>query len=247
MCASVRVDWPDTRSRTLTTPFLRLRSAGETMHRTPGGPRVGNGRWQTCYGGCSRERAPWRARPNLAAAWRDMHASANSSTCADDQSEGTSAKVSLLTFISPMSTCSVTSMSSRIALTSVNSAARQRAAGFGIWKEVSRKCEHASPSLREVEGVLLEGEFDQVGQRLRGMTRDGSSIEAAQVKLIGLDEIREAAGPRWPRMRERVHAGWRPRRWLRRRRHVRWRPAPSAPTVPLTKRVSMMTVRTATT
>jgi hypothetical protein len=39
------------------------------------------------------------------------------------------------------------------------------------------------------------------------MTRDGGSIEAAQVKLIGLDEIREAAGPRWPRMRERVRTG----------------------------------------
>jgi hypothetical protein len=43
--------------------------------------------------------------------------------------------------------------------------------------------------------------------RLRAMTRDGGSIEAAQVKVIGLDEIREAAGPRWPRMRERVRTG----------------------------------------
>jgi len=39
------------------------------------------------------------------------------------------------------------------------------------------------------------------------MSREGGSIEAAQVKVIGLDEIREAAGPRWPRMRERVRSG----------------------------------------
>lgn len=49
--------------------------------------------------------------------------------------------------------------------------------------------------------------LDQVGVRLKAMARDGGSIEAAQVKLIGLDEIREAAGPRWPRMRERVRTG----------------------------------------
>lgn len=50
-------------------------------------------------------------------------------------------------------------------------------------------------------------ELDHITGRLRAMTRDGGSIEAAQVKLIGLDEIREAAGPRWPRMRERVRQG----------------------------------------
>ncbi|MGQ0531093.1 MAG: hypothetical protein ACT4OF_00190 [Caulobacteraceae bacterium] len=49
--------------------------------------------------------------------------------------------------------------------------------------------------------------LDQVAGRLGAMTRDGGSIDAAQVKLIGLDEIREAAGPRWPRMRERVRSG----------------------------------------
>jgi hypothetical protein len=55
--------------------------------------------------------------------------------------------------------------------------------------------------------VLQTSELEAVGGRLRAMSRDGGSIEAAQVKLIGLDEIREAAGPRWPRMRERVRQG----------------------------------------
>jgi hypothetical protein len=50
-------------------------------------------------------------------------------------------------------------------------------------------------------------DLDQMAVRLKAMTRDGASIEAAQVKLIGLDEIREAAGARWPRMRERVRSG----------------------------------------
>lgn len=52
-----------------------------------------------------------------------------------------------------------------------------------------------------------QAELDGVAERLRAMSRDGGSIEAAQVRLIGLDEIREAAGPRWPRMRERVRQG----------------------------------------
>lgn len=55
--------------------------------------------------------------------------------------------------------------------------------------------------------MLAASEFDQIAGRLRSMSRDGGSIEAAQVKVIGLDEIREAAGPRWARMRERVKAG----------------------------------------
>jgi hypothetical protein len=55
--------------------------------------------------------------------------------------------------------------------------------------------------------VLSGSDLDQMTQRLRAISRDGGSIEAAQVKLIGLDEIREAAGPRWPRMRERVRTG----------------------------------------
>ena len=55
--------------------------------------------------------------------------------------------------------------------------------------------------------MSAHSDIDQMTTRLRAMTRDGASIEAAQVKLIGLDEIRHAAGPRWPRMRERVRAG----------------------------------------
>lgn len=55
--------------------------------------------------------------------------------------------------------------------------------------------------------MLTAPDLDQVTERLRAMSREGGSIEAAQVKVIGLDEIREAAGPRWPRMRERVRAG----------------------------------------
>ncbi len=55
--------------------------------------------------------------------------------------------------------------------------------------------------------MTTEAGMDQISDRLRAMSRDGGSIEAAQVKLIGLDEIREAAGPRWPRMRERVRSG----------------------------------------
>jgi hypothetical protein len=50
-------------------------------------------------------------------------------------------------------------------------------------------------------------DLDHMTTRLRAMTGGGGSIEAAQVKLIGLDEIREAAGARWPRMRERVRSG----------------------------------------
>ncbi len=55
--------------------------------------------------------------------------------------------------------------------------------------------------------MSLEQDVDQIAGRLRAMSRDGGSIEAAQVRLIGLDEIREAAGARWPRMRGRVRSG----------------------------------------
>lgn len=50
-------------------------------------------------------------------------------------------------------------------------------------------------------------DLDQLATRLKAMTDAGGSIEAAQVLLIGLDEVREAAGTRWPRMRERVRSG----------------------------------------
>ncbi|MES1199912.1 MAG: hypothetical protein ABUS57_00470 [Pseudomonadota bacterium] len=46
-----------------------------------------------------------------------------------------------------------------------------------------------------------------LAHRLRDASRDNVSIEAAQVRVIGLDEIRQALGPRWPRIRERVREG----------------------------------------
>lgn len=52
-----------------------------------------------------------------------------------------------------------------------------------------------------------QADFELIASKLRSISGDGGSIEAAQVKVIGLDEIREAAGPRWPRMRERVRNG----------------------------------------
>jgi hypothetical protein len=54
---------------------------------------------------------------------------------------------------------------------------------------------------------VIGAEVDEITGKLRSLAREGGSIEAAQVKLIGLDEIREAAGDRWPRMRERVRSG----------------------------------------
>jgi hypothetical protein len=46
-----------------------------------------------------------------------------------------------------------------------------------------------------------------VALRLRAIAREDGFIPAAQVRLIGLDEIREAAGARWSAMREKVRAG----------------------------------------
>lgn len=54
---------------------------------------------------------------------------------------------------------------------------------------------------------MLEPNYDLIAGRLKSLAREGGAIEAAQVKLIGLDEIREAAGPAWPRIRERVCTG----------------------------------------
>jgi hypothetical protein len=47
----------------------------------------------------------------------------------------------------------------------------------------------------------------QLALQLRAISRDDGSIDAAQVRVIGLDEIRKAAGDNWPRMRERVRDG----------------------------------------
>jgi hypothetical protein len=50
-------------------------------------------------------------------------------------------------------------------------------------------------------------EIDRLAARVRAAARDGGLIETAQVKLVGLDEVRQAAGERWPRMREFVREG----------------------------------------
>lgn len=53
----------------------------------------------------------------------------------------------------------------------------------------------------------MREQVDQIAERLRAVTRDGGIVEAAQVRVIGLDEVRVAAGIRWERMRERVRNG----------------------------------------
>lgn len=55
--------------------------------------------------------------------------------------------------------------------------------------------------------MLAASNVDHIAGRLRDISRDGGSIEAAQVRVIGLDEIRAAAGARWARIGERVRAG----------------------------------------
>ena len=54
---------------------------------------------------------------------------------------------------------------------------------------------------------MESAEIERLAARVRASARDGGLIETAQVKLIGLDEVREAAGARWPRMREYVREG----------------------------------------
>ena len=50
-------------------------------------------------------------------------------------------------------------------------------------------------------------ELDRLAAWLRTAARDDGLIETAQVRVLGLDEVRVAAGSRWPRMRERVREG----------------------------------------
>jgi hypothetical protein len=50
-------------------------------------------------------------------------------------------------------------------------------------------------------------EIERLASRVRAAARDGGLIETAQVKLVGLDDVRKAAGARWPRMREHVREG----------------------------------------
>ena len=51
--------------------------------------------------------------------------------------------------------------------------------------------------------MLTYEELENITGRLRALAHEGGAMEAAQVKLIGLDEIRDAAGAAWPRLRER--------------------------------------------
>ncbi|PZO51177.1 MAG: hypothetical protein DCF16_11555 [Alphaproteobacteria bacterium] len=55
--------------------------------------------------------------------------------------------------------------------------------------------------------MIQAQEIERLASRVRAATRDGGLIETAQVKLVGLDEVRAAAGTRWPRMREHVRDG----------------------------------------
>jgi hypothetical protein len=60
---------------------------------------------------------------------------------------------------------------------------------------------------KETSAMNPTQEIERLASRVRAAARDGSLIETAQVKLVGLDEVREAAGSRWPRMREHVREG----------------------------------------
>lgn len=55
--------------------------------------------------------------------------------------------------------------------------------------------------------MTLTNDIERLASRVRAAARDGGLIETAQVRLVGLDEVRAAAGPRWPRMREYVREG----------------------------------------
>lgn len=55
--------------------------------------------------------------------------------------------------------------------------------------------------------MLALEELENIVSRLRALAHDGGTLEALQIKLIGLDEIRDAAGANWPRLRERVRGG----------------------------------------
>lgn len=55
--------------------------------------------------------------------------------------------------------------------------------------------------------MVCDADYMLLAERLRALSLEGGSIDAAQVRLIGLDEIRIAAGDRWPRMRQRVRSG----------------------------------------
>lgn len=50
-------------------------------------------------------------------------------------------------------------------------------------------------------------DFNRLAARVRAAARHDGVIETAQVRLLGLDEVRAAAGARWPRMRDHVREG----------------------------------------
>ena len=50
-------------------------------------------------------------------------------------------------------------------------------------------------------------EIERLAARVRACAHGDGLVETAQVKLLGLDDVRAAAGPRWPRMREHVREG----------------------------------------
>jgi hypothetical protein len=54
---------------------------------------------------------------------------------------------------------------------------------------------------------MLQRELERLAGRVRAAARGDGLIETAQVKLVGLDDVRIAAGARWPRMREHVREG----------------------------------------
>lgn len=54
---------------------------------------------------------------------------------------------------------------------------------------------------------MLQSELERLAGRVRAAARGDGLIETAQVKLLGLDDVRIAAGARWPRMREHVREG----------------------------------------
>jgi hypothetical protein len=55
--------------------------------------------------------------------------------------------------------------------------------------------------------MLAVEELENIVGRLRSLARDGGSMDAVQIKLIGLDDIRVAAGAAWPKLSERVREG----------------------------------------
>jgi hypothetical protein len=46
--------------------------------------------------------------------------------------------------------------------------------------------------------------FAQAAQKLKRTVREGRMFQAAQVKVVGLEDVRKAAGERWPLIQERV-------------------------------------------